>query len=65
MIFCKSHPHKVIKKFCASHKTLICKDCALENHGDHLENLKNIRFDSLNRFLKGSVTKLLKIAEKI
>jgi hypothetical protein len=65
MIFSKSHPDKVIKMFCASHKSLICKDCALKNHGDHLQNLKIVIFDSVNRFLKGSVTKLLKVAEKI
>ena len=65
MIFCKDHPHKIVKRYCTSHKSLHCKDCAYEKHTDHLKDQKIVIFDTVNKFLEESVTKLLSTVEKI
>jgi hypothetical protein len=35
-IFCKNHPDVNASDFCLGHNEMICKECILKDHSDHL-----------------------------
>ena len=42
LIYCKDHPHKLVKNYCTRHKSLHCNRCIIEKHVDHLNEQKTV-----------------------
>ncbi len=65
LVYCEKHPHKAVKKYCPTHKSLHCNPCVFDHHIDHAMEQKSIVKESVTNFMKKSFTKLCKIVDEI
>ena len=49
-IFCDKHPNNQADLYCLEHDILICNKCAILEHNDHVESLKDIFREDLANF---------------
>ena len=37
LIYCKQHPETLVTNYCKNHNSMVCKECLLSEHSDHLQ----------------------------
>ena len=65
MIYCKDHPHKLVKNYCPRHKSLHCNRCIIEKHADHFNDQKTVISEAVTRYFNNRVDDLCEIVEDI
>ena len=58
LVTCDKHKDQSAEFFCVKDKAMICKDCVLFGHIQHITECKPIQRDLLIRYIKKSLKKL-------
>jgi hypothetical protein len=61
-IHCKGHPDVLAERYCTNHRSLICKECAYENHEDDVKKCPPLNQATILSFFRQNlaITKTLK-----
>jgi hypothetical protein len=65
MINCKDHPDISAQRYCTDHRSLICKECILDKHEDHVKKCKPINKAGIQNFFRQNLAKAKISRDKI
>ena len=57
-ILCQAHPDIIAEYFCPVHRTMVCHQCAFQNHSDHAKKLEHVKSKDVEGFCERSLTRL-------
>lgn len=64
-VICEKHPESQVSRYCITHRQMICSECAIEEHYDHMKDTKALSREGIIKFFQDSLGSLANLNERI
>lgn len=64
-VYCNIHPHSQAEKYCKRDHTLMCTQCAFENHSDHKGMVIEVKRSDIDEYMQRSTEHLERVRDRI